>query len=392
MTLGQLLGFFSLVTSLYILWTIRQILLLVFTAIVLATALNRGVRLVQKTGINRGLSVLVTIAVTVLAFLLFYWIIVPPFIEQFQILIDLIPTGIDRLRFLLSQWRNDTPPWLPEPPDVSSGFQQIQPFIAQVFGNFYSFFSSSLIAVGQFLLVLILTLMFLGNPGAYRQAFVRLFPSFYRRRADKILSECEVALDNWFGGVIVNSLFIGTLSGIGLSIIGVDLILAHALLAGLLNFIPNIGPVLSVVSPMTIALLEQGGFLKAGAVLVLYVVVQQVESYWLTPTVMAKQVSLLPAVTLLAQLFFARTFGLIGLFLALPLTVIAQVWIKRLLLEDILDRWTKKSALPPTVTAPKANKTLSLESSKPAEIQEEGGTVTAENCEREDRVEEEQNP
>ena len=339
MTIGQLLGFFSLITSLYILWTIRSILLLVFTAIVLATALNRGVRLVQKFGLTRGLSVLVTISVTFLCFVLFYWIIVPPFIEQFQILINLIPTGIEQLRILLNQWRQDTPSWLPEPPDLSSGFQQIQPFITQVFGNFYSFFSNSIIAVGQLLLVMVLTLMFLGDPLSYRKALVRLFPSFYRRRADSILSECEIALDNWFGGIIINSLFIGTLSFIGLSIIGIRLVLAHALLAGLLNFIPNIGPTLSVVLPMTVALLDTGGFVKAGLVLILYVVVQQVESYWLTPTVMAKQVSLLPAATLLAQITCLQLFGVIGLFLALPLAVIAQVWIKRLLIEDILDQW-----------------------------------------------------
>jgi predicted PurR-regulated permease PerM len=338
-TIGQLLGFFSLITSLYILWTIRSILLLVFTAIVLATALNRGVRLVQKFGLTRGLSVLVTISVTFLCFVLFYWIIVPPFIEQFQILINLIPTGIEQLRILLNQWRQDTPSWLPEPPDLSSGFQQIQPFITQVFGNFYSFFSNSIIAVGQLLLVMVLTLMFLGDPLSYRKALVRLFPSFYRRRADSILSECEIALDNWFGGIIINSLFIGTLSFIGLSIIGIRLVLAHALLAGLLNFIPNIGPTLSVVLPMTVALLDTGGFVKAGLVLILYVVVQQVESYWLTPTVMAKQVSLLPAATLLAQITCLQLFGVIGLFLALPLAVIAQVWIKRLLIEDILDQW-----------------------------------------------------
>ncbi|MDJ1177617.1 AI-2E family transporter [Roseofilum sp. BLCC_M91] len=338
-TLGQLLGFFSLVASLYVLWTIRSILLLLFTAVVLATALNRGVRLVQKFGLSRGLSVLVTISVTFLCFLLFYWIIVPPFIEQFQTLIDLIPTGIQKLRELLNQWRDNTPSWLPEPPDFSSGFQQIQPFLTQVFGNFYSFFSNSIIAVGQLLLVIVLTLMFLGDPLSYRRALVRLFPSFYRRRADSILSECEIALDNWFGGIILNSLFIGTLSFVGLSIIGVRLVLAHALLAGLLNFIPNIGPTLSVILPMTVAILDTGGFLKAGAVLILYVVVQQVESYWLTPTVMAKQVSLLPAVTLLAQITCLQLFGIIGLFLALPLAVIAQVWIKRLLLEDILDQW-----------------------------------------------------
>ncbi len=340
MTLGQLLGFFSVIASLYILWTIRGLLLLIFTAVVLSTALNRGVRLVQKTGINRGWAVLVTISITILFFLLFYWIIVPPFIEQFQILINLLPTGIENLRNLLSQWRQETPPWLPEPPDISSGFQQIQPFIAQVFGNFYAFFSNSLIAVGQVLLVIVLTLMFLGNPLAYRRTFIRLFPSFYRRRADQILTECEIALDNWFAGLIINSLFIGVLSAIGLSIIGVRLVLAHALLAGLLNFIPNIGPTLSVILPMTVALLDTDGFVKAGLVLMLYLGIQNLESYWLTPTVMAKQVSLLPAVTLLAQIAFTQFFGVIGLFLALPLAVIAQIWMKRLLLEDILDRWT----------------------------------------------------
>jgi predicted PurR-regulated permease PerM len=92
---------------------------------------------------------------------------------------------------------------------------------------------------------------------------------------------------------------------------------------------------------MAIALLDAPW--KAGAVLILYVLIQQVESNILTPTVMEKQVSLLPAVTLLSQLVFAVFFGFLGLFLALPLVVIGQVWLKEVLIKDVLDHWHPRS-------------------------------------------------
>ena len=108
-------------------------------------------------------------------------------------------------------------------------------------------------------------------------------------------------------------------------------------MAGILNFIPNIGPAASVVFPLMIAVLDAPW--KIIAVLILYFLIQNVESYWLTPIVMAKQVSLLPAVTLIAQLFFASIFGLLGLILALPLTVVLKTWIEEALFKDLLDNW-----------------------------------------------------
>lgn len=82
---------------------------------------------------------------------------------------------------------------------------------------------------------------------------------------------------------------------------------------------------------------------KAIAVLVLYLVIQNIESYWLTPTVMANQVDLLPALTLLSQLFFVTFFGALGLVMALPLAVVAKVWIEEAVCKDILDRWQHTS-------------------------------------------------
>ncbi|NES97114.1 MAG: AI-2E family transporter [Desertifilum sp. SIO1I2] len=341
MNLGQWLGFICLIFSLYILWQIRQILLLAFAAVVLATAMNSAVRRLQKSGLNRGSAVVLTVSITILFFILFFLIVVPPFIEQFQMLVALLPSGLERSRQLLLIVRFYWPSWLPALPDISNLLQDLQPIVTQVFGNFYAIFSGSLSAALQMLLVMVLTLMMLVDPLAYRQVFVRLFPSFYRRRIDEILSECEVALGNWFAGIMLTSLFIAVLSGIGLWILGIKLVLAHALLAGLLNFIPNIGPTLSVIFPVTVALLDVVAPWKAIAVVILYLVIQNIESYLVTPTVMARQVSLLPAVTLLAQIIFASFFGVLGLLLALPLAVIAQVCIKEVLIKDILDNWQR---------------------------------------------------
>ena len=343
MKFGQWLGFISLLLSLYILWSIQHLLLLVFTAIIFATALNRVVKRLQRFGLKRGLSLLITFTLTVLTIILFVWLIVPPFIEQFEELIKLIPKVWEEIyqELLNLQQQQQQWDWLPPPPNLGDVITQLQPLGTTLFKNFFSFFSNSVSIVLQLLLVFVLTLMMVVNPQGYRSALLKLFPSFYRRRADEILTKSEVALGNWLSGIVINCIFIGSLSGIGLWILQVDLVLVHALLAGLLNFIPNIGPATSVIFPVMIALLDAPW--KIVAILIWYFIIQNIESYWLTPTVMAKQVSLLPAVTLSAQIFFATVFGLLGLLLALPLTVVAKTWIEEVLFEDILDKWEHPS-------------------------------------------------
>lgn len=337
MKFGQWLGFIAIIISLYILWEIRGLLLLLFVAVVFSTALNSIARQFQRLGLNRAIAIIVTLCLTVLFGVLFIWLVVPPFIEEFQKLIELLPAVFIRLRIWLRSVESLWPVWLPQPPSLADTIQQLQPFVLRSVRNFVTFFSSSLRIALQVLFVCVVTMMLLVNPQQYRRAVLRLVPAFYRRRADEILSECEIALGNWLAGVSINCVFIGSLSGMGLWILRVDLVLVHALMAGLLNFIPNIGPTMSIFFPVTIALLDAPW--KAGAVVIWYGIIQQIESYWLTPTIMAKQVSLLPAVTLIAQLFFASTFGFLGLVLALPLTVVAQTWIQELYFQDIMDRW-----------------------------------------------------
>jgi predicted PurR-regulated permease PerM len=341
MKLGQWLGFLSLILALIILWQVRQMLLLVFAAVVLATALNSLVQRLRRSGLRRSRAVMLTLSITVLIIVLFVALIVPPFISQFLQLVELLPKGFDRVVTWGDRQLELLPPWLAaiELPSTERLTQDIQPILQNIIRNFFAFFSNSLTAVLQLLFVFILTIMLLADPSSYRRAFIILFPAFYRQRADDILTKCERSLGNWLGGALISSAGVATFSAIGLSILQIDLVLAQALLAGLLNFIPNIGPTLSLVFPLIVAFLDAPW--KAIAVLILYFVIQQVESYWLTPTVMAKQVSLLPAITLIAQLFFASFFGFLGLLLALPLTVVAKAWIQEALIKDILDQWKK---------------------------------------------------
>ncbi|MCC5609535.1 AI-2E family transporter [Nostoc sp. CHAB 5834] len=338
MNLGQWIGLIAIVISLYILWQIREVLLLMFAAVVLATTLNRLAKRFQRFGMRRGFAVLLAVAIFFAGVVGFFWLIVPPFAQQFQELTYQVPKGFGRFNSWLDALRTRIPNQLvPYIPDINSLIQQAQPFVNRVLGNSFAFVSGSLEAVLKILLVLVLTGMILADPVAYRKVFVRLFPSFYRRRVDGILDKCEVSLEGWITGAFIAMFVVALMSLIGLSILGIKAALALAILAGFLNLIPNLGPTISVIPAMAIALLDDPW--KVIAVLILYFVIQQVESNFITPIVMAQQVSLLPAVTLIAQLFFVTFFGFLGLFLALPLTVVAKIWLQEVLIKDVLDEW-----------------------------------------------------
>ena len=340
MNLGQWFGFVCLIIALFVLWQIRHLLLLVFTAVIIAVALNRLVKWLQSIKIPRKLAVVLAIFSLITFLGLFIALVVPPFSQQLQNLLEELPRVWAKIDWELARLQTRLPDSFPDLPDRLDLIRQLPP-IQDLVSRFFGIFSNSVTAILQLLLVFAIAVMMLADPQRYRKAFLSLFPSFYRRRADSILGLSESALGSWLQGIMINCLFIGIASGIGLAVLQVRLVLVHALIAGILNFIPNIGPATSVVFPLSIAVLESPW--KIVGVLVWYFIIQNVETYWLSPTVMARQVSLLPAITLTAQIFFAKTFGLMGLLLALPLTVVAKTWIEEAIFKDILDNWEKKN-------------------------------------------------
>lgn len=338
MNLGQWIGLIAIVLCIYILWQIREVLLLMFAAVVLATTLNRLARRFQRSGLRRGLAVILSVALFLIVIVGFFWLIVPPFAAQFQELTDRVPKGLDRLNHWLDHLETRIPPQLsPYVPDLENLGKQAQPLINRAVGSSFAFVSGSLEVVLKILLVLVWTGMLLANPQGYRKLFIRLFPSFYRRRVDGILDQCEISLEGWITGAMIAMSAVGLMSVIGLSVLHVPSALALGVLAGFMNLIPNLGPTISVIPAMAIGLLDSPW--KSMIILGLYFVIQQTEGNFITPFVMAHQVSLLPAVILISQLFFFTFFGFLGLFLAIPLTVVAKIWLQEVLIKDVLDKW-----------------------------------------------------
>ena len=344
MRFGQWLGLIATAAALVLLWSLREVLVLVFAAVVLAMAICTLVGVTQeRLRCNRPLALLISLGGLLVVVVVTTAVVVPPFVSQFQELLRQLPAALQLamqlLRRTLDQssqmlYGREALQWLQQS-WLSQGSGSLDPTegvlkLLGIAGNLGS-------GLVELLFVIAVSLMVAIQPQAYREIAILLVPSFYRRRFRGVLTLCGEALSSWMAGVLISSLCVGVLAAIGLSLLGVKLVAANALLAGLLNIIPNIGPTLSTVFPMSVALLDSP--VKALLVLLLYVVIQHIESYLITPSVMHHQVKLLPGLTLIAQFFFTVIFGPLGLLLALPLAVCLQVLVREVLIQDVLNGW-----------------------------------------------------
>ena len=340
MKFSKFVGLLVLFIGLYLLWRIRFVVLLAFLSVALATVLNRVVRYLMRWRLGRGAAIAVTLTVISAASALVLTVAVPPFVEQVSQWLNQVPFEVNRISIWIAALDDRLPVELSQQLQrLDTLIQDIPQILRNVFNNFFLFLQTTLSILVNVFLVIAVTVMLLANPKAYRRIFVALFPQFYRNRVEEILDSCEDSLVAWGAGVLFNMAVITGLSFAGLVTIGVPLPIANACIAGILTFIPNLGPTLSVIPPAVLGLLEAPW--KGLAVIGLYVLIQQVESNVLTPLVMKRQVSLLPAITLISQLMMGVLFGFLGLFLALPIIVISQVWLRELLIKDVMDPWSE---------------------------------------------------
>ncbi len=355
MKFSQWLALAAVLAAGILIWNLRDVLLHLFAGIVLAMALCTLIGEVRsRQSMPRSIALIFCLSLILLLLGISIAIVLPPFTSEFQQLLMQLPVAAKKLWTLsigsldnLSNiiygnsseriWDQRLFPIelnpFPDGGTLATGITEGIEKLLGLAGNL----GSGLI---QILFVLAVALMVTAQPAAYREAAILLLPSFYRRRARAILLQCGEALSSWMVGVLISSSFVAILAGIGLSILGVKLVVANALLAGILNVIPNIGPTIGTIFPVSVALLDAPW--KAFAVIGLYIFIQNMESYIITPSVMQHQVKLLPGLTLTAQFVFTIIFGPLGLLLALPLAVILQVIIREVIVHDLLDPWKKE--------------------------------------------------
>ncbi|MDQ3062667.1 MAG: AI-2E family transporter [Acidobacteriota bacterium] len=309
-----------------------DVILLLFGAILLAIFLHGLANIVRRyLRLSEGLSVLLVSALVVAVLALSVWLLAPSVSEQIKLLRDELPQSAQKVSQFLSNYS-----WgrliLEQLPSNSEMIEMVNnsSFLSRV-GNF---FSSTVTILTNIALMILLAIYLASEPKTYIKGFTKLFPQERRKRVREILYEIGETLSWWLIGKGASMLFIGLLTWIGLSIIGVPLALTLGLIAGLLSFVPNFGPILSAVPAILLAFVDSPT--SALYVLGLFIFVQLIESNLVTPMIERRTVELPPVLTICSQLALALLVGAVGLILATPILAVVMVLVQTLYIQDVL--------------------------------------------------------
>lgn len=319
-----------LLLLLYLFREVAQVLLLVFAAILLAQFLSGlAMFLHHRSELSRN-GALAVVVVSLLALsAAAVWLAGPPIAEQAAQLSERIPEAVEQIRSTLQQeaWMQPLLRQAPTPEEMVASS-------SDVVGRITGVFSTALGALVNTLLVLVIGLYLAVNPGLYIRNLLRLLPKNRRERGHEVMQALGRALRWWIIGQVGSMAVVGTLTTVGLWIIGMPLAPILGVIAGLFSFVPYVGPITSVVPALLVALGES--MTKVGYVIIVYVAVQLLESNLITPIIQEKAVSLPPALLITAQLLLGVMAGILGILVATPLTVATIVFIQTVYVEDVL--------------------------------------------------------
>jgi predicted PurR-regulated permease PerM len=198
----------------------------------------------------------------------------------------------------------------------------------------FPFLSSTITVAAGLFLILVLAIYVGADPGLYHAGLMRLFPRGARDRAGAVLTRIATVLRRWLVTQLVAMVVIGVVSTVTLLLLGVKAAVALGVIAGLLEFVPTVGPILAAVPAITMGFLDSPE--KALTVGLAYLVIQQLEGHVLIPILMKEGMDLPPALTIVTQAVMALLFGFLGLMVAVPLLAVVIVPVKLLYMEGVV--------------------------------------------------------
>lgn len=304
------------ILGLWLLYLIRDLLLMLFVAVILMSALSPLVRVLTRFKLPKGLSIAITYIIIVAAIASLIAVVVPPLLEETRRLSLALPPRLDDFLKILAI-------------DRSVLDSQLSAISRNAFSITLSVFDNILTII----FLLVLTFYLILERESLEDRSAALFVG-REERVKKLMIQIEDKLGGWFRGQLFLSLFIGVLTYIGLIILGIPYALPLAVIAGVLEVVPVIGPIISSIPSILIAL-TISPILSVG-VAAMYFVIQQLENHLIVPQVMKRAVGLNPLVVILAIAIGSRLLGFAGALLAVPIAVVLQIIVTEIIEEKKL--------------------------------------------------------
>ncbi len=330
----------GIVALTYFAWLIRNAFLLAFAGILVAAILFAAAEPIERwIGLPHRWALLVA-GLLILALLSGFMALIGAHVSaQTSALLGQLPQAIDNLEQRLGVA-------LPNIETLKQDLQQQTeqsrstklPLSGQLLSWIAAWGATALEVLTSLILVIIAGVFFSAQPDTYRRGFVKLFPKGQQERVDDTLILCGRSLRLWLIAQFIAMAIVGVLVGAGTWLIGLPGPLALGVFAGLTEFVPVLGPIMGAVPAVIFAATQ--GFTTLLWTVLLFVAVQQLESNVLTPILERKVVNVPPALFLISVLAFGLLFGMLGLLLAAPLTVVTFVAVKKLYVRDTLGEAT----------------------------------------------------
>jgi predicted PurR-regulated permease PerM len=321
---GRSLLLALLVMGLVILaWRLSDLVLLAFGGVLVAILLRHLAGLLSRwIPLPVGASLAIVVLGLVLLAGAFIVSVGPQVASQFDQLWQSLPQAAASVRQYLSKygWARDLL--------AASGQPRVGTLVNLATGLAGTVFS----ALTDALMVFVVALFLAADPHPYRRGLLYLVPMARRPRGGEVLDALAQGLWNWIIGQSVAMLCVGAITAAGLLVLGIPLALALGIIAGLLNFIPYLGPILSGVPAVLIAFTQSPR--DALNALLLFVLIQNIEGYVLTPMLQRRAVSIPPALGILAIVGLGSLFGIYGVLFGTPLLLVLMILVWMLYVEE----------------------------------------------------------
>lgn len=325
---------FALLLGIYLVYKIAVVVLVLLLTILFSIIVSAPVDYLSNRGLGRGRATFAVLGGLVLFSSIVGVVLAPAVENQARELAAAFPALLENAQRLVERLQSALGIETPFGLDPEGLLGAARRFLTGGTLMTVASVGASVAAVLSFGVVTLIAVVYtVARPTPLVNGFVALFPAGYRQRVREILGEMYQAVQRWFLGQLASMTIIGVLSTVALSVIGIPFALLLGIFSGLISFVPFVGPVISVIPPVLLAL--TGDPLDAAWVILAYIGIQAIESNLIQPLVMSRAVSLHPAVIVFALLIMGTLFGFVGVFLAIPLlaalhVLLQELWIGRM--------------------------------------------------------------